>query len=127
MAALSSATTGLMIVTVLALAWNIDHKAPRDAQNKNAPTRVLHSAGLNLKVVAARTHAVASSTRTELAPNATETQSSIAEDRYLGEPAVVPRVQGACPPEPARASVDSEPEAPDDPRDFELPIEARSH
>jgi hypothetical protein len=45
-----------------------------------------------------------------------------AEDHHLGKPLLQPRtLLGVAPPAPPRASVDPEPQAPEDPRDFELP------
>jgi len=49
-----------------------------------------------------------------------------AEDSHLGKPLLQPRTLGLAPPAPPRASVDLEPQAPEDPRDFNLPAQPSS-
>jgi hypothetical protein len=47
------------------------------------------------------------------------------EDARLHEPILQPKTATAPPPRPPRASVDPEPQAPDDPHDFDLPAPDR--
>ena len=49
-----------------------------------------------------------------------------AEDSHLGKPLLQPRTLGLALPPPPRASVDPEPQAPEDPRDFDLPAQPSS-
>lgn len=49
------------------------------------------------------------------------TEPTNAEDLFLGKAVLPPPTTRSAPPSPARASVDPEPQVPDDPRDFDLP------